>query len=71
MAIREPVIDAATTEPAIKADGGKTVEAGESDHFDERPDDCDFTLAMEGIQWWACYHDGFEVPNPCAEVVDE
>lgn len=64
VAIREPVLDAATTEPTLKADGGVTVEEVESDHSDERPDDCDCIPLMEDLPCWPCYRDSFEVPNP-------
>ena len=41
VAIREPVLEAASDKPAMRADGGVTVEPEESDHSDERPEDCD------------------------------
>ncbi|SDG02717.1 SWIM zinc finger family protein [Halorientalis regularis] len=66
VAIREPVLGAASDEPKMKADGGVTVEAGESDHSDERPDDCDCGEWNQGLglSCWPCYRDGFEEPNP-------
>jgi hypothetical protein len=71
VAIREPVLEAATAEPAMRADGGVTVESGESDHSNERPDDCDCSPLFEELPCWPCYRDGFEEPNPCPEVSDE
>ena len=67
VAIREPVLEAATAEPAMRADGGVTVEAGESDHSDKRPDDCDCSPLFEELPCWPCYRDGFEEPNPHVE----
>jgi hypothetical protein len=64
VAIREPVLEAATVEPKMKADGGLTVETEESDHSDERPDDCDCAPTFEELPCWPCYRDGFEEPNP-------
>jgi hypothetical protein len=71
VAIREPVLEAASAEPQMRADGGVTVEAEESDHSDERPDDCDCWDAEQGLPCWPCYRDGFEEPNPTPEVSDE
>jgi hypothetical protein len=67
VAIREPVLEAATAEPAMRADGGVTVEAEESDHSDERPDDCDCSPHFEELPCWPCYRDGFEEPNSNVE----
>ena len=64
VAIREPVLEAATAEPTLKADGGVTVEGIESDHSEERPDDCDCSPLFEELPCWPCYRDGFEEPNP-------
>lgn len=64
VAIREPVLEAATAEPTLKTDGGVTVEADESDHSDKRPDNCDCTSLMEDLPCWPCYRDGFKEPNP-------
>ena len=64
VAIREPVLEAATTGPALRADGGVTVEADTTDDSDKRPDDCDCTPPMEDLPCWPCYRDGFEDPNP-------
>jgi hypothetical protein len=64
VAIREPVLEAATAEPKMKPDGGVTVETEESDHSDERPDDCDCASTFEELPCWPCYRDGFEEPNP-------
>jgi hypothetical protein len=60
-----------TAELTMKADGGVTVEAGEVDHSDERPDDCDCTPVMENLPCWPCYRDGFEELNPHAEVTTD
>jgi hypothetical protein len=67
VAIREPLLEAVNAEPTVKADGGVTVEAGESDHSDKRPDDCDCTPLMEDLPCWPRYRDGFEEPNPNVE----
>jgi len=64
VAIREPVLEAATAEPTLKADGGVTVEEIESDHSDKRPDDCDCSPLFEELPCWPCFRDGFEEPNP-------
>ena len=64
VAIREPVLEAASAEPTMKADGGVTVEVVESDHSDKRPDDCDCSPTFEDLPCWPCYRDGFEEPNP-------
>jgi hypothetical protein len=71
VAIREPVLEAASAEPAMRADGGVTVEPEEPNHSDKRPDDCDCLLSMEDLPCWPCYRNGFEEPNPHAEVSDE
>jgi hypothetical protein len=71
VAIREPLLEAVSAEPTVKADGGVTVEEAESDDSDERPDDCDCLPSMEDLPCWGCYRDGFEEPNPHAEVSDE
>ena len=71
VAIREPVLEAASAEPTMKADGGVTVQEGESDDSDERPNDCDCAPTFEDLPCWPCYRDGFEEPNPDAEVSDE
>lgn len=63
VAIREPVLEAVTAEPVARADGGVTVEAGESDHSDERPDDCDCSPFFEDLPCWPCYRDGFKQSN--------
>ncbi|KOX94161.1 hypothetical protein AMS69_05545 [Haloarcula rubripromontorii] len=66
--IREPVLEAVSAKPTLKADGGVAVEASESDHSDERPDDCDCSPLFEELPCWPCYRDGFEEP---AEVCEE
>jgi len=48
VAIREPVLDAVSTEPPVKADGGM-LEGAENDHSDERPDDCDCGEWNQGL----------------------
>jgi hypothetical protein len=68
VAIREPVLEAVSTEPTVKADGGVTVEKDGVDHSDERPEDCDCLPLMEGLSCWPCYRDGFEEPNSSLEV---
>jgi hypothetical protein len=64
VAIREPLLEAVSAEPTVKADGGVMVEAVESDYSNERPDDCNCTPLTEGLPCWPCYRDGFEEPNP-------
>ncbi len=71
VAIREPVLEAVNAESTVKADGGVIVEEAESKHSDERPDDCDCSPRFEDLPCWPCYRDGFEEPNPHAEVSDE
>jgi hypothetical protein len=71
VAIREPLLEAVTAEPTVKADGGVTVEADGVTHPDERPDDCDCWDSEQGLPCWPCYRDGFEGPNPLLEVSDE
>jgi hypothetical protein len=63
VAIREPLLEAVSVEPAMRADGGVTVEAGESDHSDERPEDCE-CIEVADFPCWPCYRDDFEEPNP-------
>ena len=63
VAIREPVLEAASAEPTLTADGGIVVKTEESDHSDERPDDCD-CIEIADLPCWPCYRDGFEEPNP-------
>ena len=71
VAIREPVLEAASETPAMRADGGMTVEAGENDQLNERPDECDCLPSFEELPCWPCYRDGFEEPNPTSEVSEE
>jgi hypothetical protein len=71
VAIREPLLEAVSAEPTMKADGGVTVEADGVDHSDERPDDCDCWDPEQDLPCWPCYREGFEEPNPDAEVSDE
>ena len=68
VAIREPLLEAVNAEPTVKADGGVTVEADESNHSDERRDDCDCSPLFNELPCWPCYRDGFEEPNPTLEV---
>jgi hypothetical protein len=71
VAIREPVLEAVTAEPTMRADGGVTFEADSTDDSDERPDDCNCSLSMKDLPCWPCFRDGFEEPNPIPEVSDE
>jgi len=64
VAIREPVLEAASAEPTAKADGGVAVETEGNNHDDGRPDDCDCSPLFEELPCWPCYRDGFEKPNP-------
>jgi hypothetical protein len=68
VAIREPILEAASEELTMRADGGVTVEGVESDHSDERPDDCDCAPVMEDLPCWPCYRDGFEEPSLNAKM---
>ena len=61
VAIREPVLNAATAEPELEADGGVVLE-------EERPEDCDCSPLFEDLPCWPCYREGYEEP---AEVSDE
>ena len=67
VAIREPVLEAVSAEPRMKADGGVTVEPEEPNHSNERPDDCDCSPLFEELPCWPCYRDGFKEPNPHVE----
>jgi hypothetical protein len=49
VAIREPLLEAVSAEPTVKADGGVSVEADGVDHSDERPDDCDCSPLFEEL----------------------
>lgn len=49
VAIRKPVLDAVSVEPAMKADGGVAVERIESDQSDDRPDNCDCSPLFEAL----------------------
>jgi hypothetical protein len=71
VAIREPVLEAVCTVSTVKTDGGVTVEVKESDHSDERPDNCDCSPLFEELPCWLCYGNGFEEPNPYAEMSKE
>lgn len=71
VAIHEPLLEAVSAEPQVRADGGATVEGAGSNHSNERPDDCDCLPLMEDLPCWPCYRDGFEEPNSHAEVSDE
>ncbi len=64
IAIREPLLEAVSADPTVKADGGLTVEEGTTGDFNERPDDCDCSPTFEELPCWPCYRDGFEEPNP-------
>ena len=65
VAIRTPVLEAASEGPTLKADGG-VVEA-ETDS-DKRPDDCECSPYFDELPCWPCYYNGFEEP---AEVSEE
>ena len=72
VAIREPVLDAASEEQPVRADGGITFEEfGADDRDDDRPDECDCSPLFEDLPCWPCYRDGFEEPNPNATGGDE
>ncbi len=61
IAIREPVLKAATTE--VATDGGAVID-GDTD----RPADCDCLPTFDELPCWPCYRDGFRSPNPDAVV---
>jgi hypothetical protein len=67
VAIREPVLEAVSAEPRMRADGGVTVEEEEADRSDKRPEDCDCSPLFEEVPCWPCYRDSFEKPNPSLE----
>ena len=65
VAIREPVLEAATEDQQVRADGGVTLEEfGADDRDEDRPEDCDCSPHFEGLACWPCYRDGFETANP-------
>jgi hypothetical protein len=67
VAIRESLLEAVSAEPTLKPDGGVAVEEVESEHSDERPDDCDCSPLFEDLYSRICYRNGFERPNPNVE----
>jgi hypothetical protein len=74
VAIREPVLEAATREQPVRADGGVTLDSfGDDDAADDRPEDCDCGNWNDslGVACWVCYRDGFERPNPNATEGDQ
>ena len=62
IAIREPILEAVSAEPAMRADGGVMLEAGENDGSDERPEDCE-CIEVADPPCWPCHRDGFEDSN--------
>jgi len=69
VAIREPVLEAASREQPVRADGGVALEEfGADDRDDDRPEDCDCGEWNDGLGLccWPCYRKGFEEPNPHA-----
>lgn len=64
VAMEVSLIDAGNAAPSMRPDGGVTVEKAESNHSDERSDNCDCTPLMEGLPCWPCYRNGFEEPTP-------
>ncbi|MFC7323091.1 SWIM zinc finger family protein [Halorubrum rutilum] len=70
VAIREPVLEAATEDQQVRADGGTAAleEFGTDDRNDDRPEDCDCGEWNDGLGLccWPCYREGFEEPNPHA-----
>jgi len=68
VAIREPVLDAASGDQPVRADGGTATleEFGADDRDDDRPSDCDCGDWNDGLglSCWPCYREGFEEPNP-------
>jgi len=67
VAIRDPVLDAATDAPTARTDGGTAVDVAtetDTDTDGDRPDDCDCGDWNHGLDLpcWPCYRDGFETP---------
>jgi hypothetical protein len=60
VAIREPVLEAATREQPVRADGGSATleEFGSDDRDDDRPDECDCDELSGDFPCWPCVRDG-------------
>lgn len=68
VAIREPILEAVSAKPTLKSDGGVVVEEVEGDYPNERPDGCNCSPLFEDLPCWSCYRDGFNKPNPNADM---
>jgi len=77
IAVRKPVLDAATARETPKAvtDGGvrgarpSVTDATTHDtETQTRPDDCQCSPSFEELPCWPCYRDGFETPASREEV---
>jgi len=55
VAIREPILEAVTSEPSMRADGGMAVEEGSADNSDEEECECE---GLGGFPCWPCVRDG-------------
>jgi len=60
VAIREPVLEAASREQPVRADGGVTLEefATTDDRDDDRPDECDCAELSGDFPCFRCYNEG-------------
>jgi hypothetical protein len=58
--IREPVLEAATEDQPVRADGGTITleEFGADDRDDDRPEDCDCEELPGDFPCWLCVRDG-------------
>lgn len=75
IARHEPIFTAAgedesDQEPVIVTDGGTTMTHSTpcERQEDRRPADCDCLPTFTDLPCWPCYRDGFQVPNPAAEL---
>jgi len=62
--------------PQVAATDGGVIDAGdegvildEDEGDDGRPEDCECAPCLGELPCWACYREGFDIPNP--DVVDE
>jgi hypothetical protein len=67
IAIREPILEAVSAEPAMRADGGTMVQTEGSEQSDERPEDCE-CIETADLPCWPCYRDGFKWPHPYKNI---
>jgi hypothetical protein len=57
VAIREPVLKAATEDQPVRADGGVTLESFVTDDADDSPE-CDCDELRDDLPCWPCVRDG-------------